>query len=111
MLNLVRILLRVDVTVLGLDWERARVFGELGQVLEYGRDAILTDSAGHGRETLLGVETEFLDLSGQEETSGRQEKGIDALERVLGIESAEVDGGAGDHLLPQLQLFAHGLYD
>ena len=48
-------------------------------------------------------------LAGQEDTGGCQEERIDGVERVHGVESLEEDGGAGYHLLPQLQLLTQHL--
>jgi hypothetical protein len=51
----------------------------------------------------------FKHLAGQEDAGGGEKERIDGVERVHGVETLEEHGGAGDHLLPQLQLLSEQL--
>lgn len=72
---------------------------------------ILDDRLTRSDETRVGDDAELFDFRGQKDARGRQQKGIDALERIACIEALEVDGGRRDDLLTQFQLFAQNLYE
>lgn len=62
-------------------------------------------------QSTVGDDTEFFNFRSKENTSGSQEKGINAFQRIPDVESFEVDDCRRNNLLFNLQLFSQCLND
>lgn len=86
------------------------MIGAIRKLLLIGVSKFIFDNRLTGwDEPRIWDDAELFHFGRQENARGRQQERVNTFQRIARIETFEVDGGGGDDLLSQFQLFAQHL--